>query len=370
MEQATSSTRGSGNGRLLLGRGSRRRREITAMSGVIVALHLVGWGLFAAVVLPAHYGALSLGVAITAYTLGVRHAFDADHIAAIDNTTRKLIADGQQPVSAGFFFAMGHSTVVFALGVVLTFAARAVFGAITDPHSVLASTGGIAGTLASGTFLYLIAALNVALLVGMVRVFLDVRRGRYDEAELESLLASRGMMFRIFGRLTRSITRTWQMYPVGALFGLGFDTASEVTLFAAVASTAARGMPWYAVLTLPTLFAAGMSLFDTLDGAFMNAAYGWAFARPLRKVYYNITITALSVAVAFAIGTIELGGLLGAELHLRGTPWSELAGFSINTAGVVIVALFVVTWGVSLTLWRFGRIEQRWTAPAPDVPAE
>jgi high-affinity nickel-transport protein len=197
-----------------------------------------------------------------------------------------------------------------------------------------------------------------------VKVFLDMRRGRYDDEELEQQLNARGLMFRFFGKLMRAIRKPWQMYPVGVLFGLGFDTATEVALLAATAGAATVGLPWYAVLSLPVLFAAGMSLFDTIDGSFMNFAYGWAFAKPLRKVYYNITITALSVAVALLVGSIELFGLLANQLGLRGGFWSYVSNFNINQAGFIIVGLFVATWVVALGLWHFGHVEQRWNRAA------
>ncbi len=339
-------------------------RRVGGMAGTVVGLHALGWGVFALVILPQHLKLLGIGIALTAYTLGMRHAFDADHISAIDNTTRKLMAEGKRPLSVGFWFSLGHSTVVMALGVALTIVARFVLGQVHNPTSTLQGFGGIVGTLVSGTFLYLIAILNLVILVGIVKVFLDMRRGRYSEEALETQLNSRGLMFRFFGRLMRTIHSPWQMYPVGILFGLGFDTATEIALLATTAGAATAGLPWYAVLCLPVLFTAGMSLLDTLDGSFMNFAYGWAFSKPLRKVYYNITITGLSVVVALLIGTIELVGLLTVELKLRGGVWSLFSHFDINQAGFIIVGLFVVTWVVALGVWRFGRVEHRWAAAA------
>ena len=346
---------------------AREWRQLGAMFAAILTLHLVGWGIFLMAVLPQHNRAgvgLGIGVAVTAYTLGMRHAFDADHISAIDNTTRKLMAEGKRPLSVGFFFSLGHSTIVFGLGIALTFAAKAILGQVANQSSVLHGTTGLVGTVVSGTFLYLIAILNLVILVGIVKVFVDMRRGRYDDAELEEQLNARGLMYRFFGRLMRSIRSPWQMYPVGVLFGLGFDTATEIALLAATAGAATFGLPWYAVLSLPVLFAAGMSLFDTIDGSFMNFAYGWAFSKPLRKVYYNITITGLSVAVALIIGSIELFGLMASELKLRGGFWSYVSNFDINQAGFIIVGLFVGTWVIALGVWRFGRVEERWARAA------
>jgi high-affinity nickel-transport protein len=332
------------------------------MVGFILGLYVVGWGVFIVAILPQHSKFLGIGVAITAYTLGLRHAFDADHISAIDNTTRKLMAEGKRPLSVGFWFSLGHSSVVFAMGIGLTFAARAIISQVSGPNSTVATFGGMIGTLVSGTFLYLIAVLNLVILVGIVKVFLEMRRGRYNDEELEQQLNARGLMTRFFGKLMRSIRSPWQMYPVGVLFGLGFDTATEVALLAATAGAATPRLPSYAVLSLPILFAAGMATLDTLDGSFMNFAYGWALSQPVRKLFYNLTITGLSVAVAAVIGTIELGGLLAGELRLSGGFWAWLERIDLNTLGFVIVGLFVVTWAVALTVWRYGRIEERWGA--------
>jgi high-affinity nickel-transport protein len=303
-------------------------------------------------------------VALTAWTLGVRHAFDADHISAIDNTTRKLMADGGRPLATGFFFALGHSMIMLVVGVGLSVAARAVFGAVVNPDSGFETFGGVVGTGLAATFLYLIAVLNLVVLVGILKVFRQLRRGLFDEAELERQLQARGLMWRFFGRFMRSITKTWHMFFVGIAFGIGFDTATEVLLLAATAAAATEGLPWYAVLSLPLLFAGGMTLFDTLDGCFMNFAYGWAFARPVRKVYYNLVITGLSIAVAFLIGTIEVCGLLADELHIQGGFWTFMSDFDLNTAGFAIAGLFVVVWVIAIGYWKLGRVEARWTPRA------
>jgi high-affinity nickel-transport protein len=342
--------------------------RVSAMAALVVVLHIVGFALLLAGA-SGHYHLsksqlFGVGTGILAYTLGLRHAFDADHISAIDNTTRKLMAEEKRPLSVGFFFSLGHSSVVFVLAVLLAFGIRAVNSQVRNDQSGLHQLTTIVGTSVSGFFLYLIAALNIVILVSIVKVFVNLRRGHYDDEELEEQLNQRGLMNRFFGSLARRIDTPWKMYPIGVLFGLGFDTATEIALLVLSGTAVASGLPFYAILSLPILFAAGMSLFDTLDGCFMNFAYGWAFARPIRKVYYNIVITGLSVTVAFFIGTIELVGLLGQEAHLGGGLWGWLRGFDINKAGYVIVGLFVVTWIVALAIWRFGRIETRWDEAA------
>ncbi|HVS27939.1 MAG TPA: HoxN/HupN/NixA family nickel/cobalt transporter [Solirubrobacteraceae bacterium] len=335
------------------------------MAGVIAGLHVVGFGTLLLLVVPSHYnlgkqGIFGLGIGVTAYTLGLRHAFDADHISAIDNTTRKLMNEGKRPLSVGFFFSLGHSTIVFALALLFAVGVRALSGSVQNHGSTLHKTTNLIGTGVSGVFLYIIAALNLMILVGILRVFRDMRRGVYDEQELERQLASRGLMNRFYGRFTRTIKEPWQMYPLGLLFGLGFDTASEVALLFLAAAGAASGLPFYAILCLPILFAAGMSLFDTIDGCFMNFAYGWAFSEPVRKVYYNITITGLSVAVALGVGTIELMSLLADKLSLKGGIWDLVSKIDLNTVGYIIVGMFVVVWALAFAIWRFGRLEERW----------
>jgi high-affinity nickel-transport protein len=352
-------TAGGPNGRTLTG--------LIGMFGFIAALHILGWGLLLLVVAPAHYhvgtaGVFGVGLGVTAYTLGMRHAFDADHIAAIDNTTRKLMTDRQRPMSVGFWFSLGHSSVVFALCVLLSFGMKALAVQVTDGGSALQRVTGLIGTSVSGLFLYVIAALNLVVLVRIVAVFRRMRHGAFDEAALQGHLDQRGFISRVLARVTATVRRPWQMYPIGLLFGLGFDTATEVSLLVLAGGAAALSLPWYAILTLPVLFAAGMSLLDTIDGCFMNVAYGWAFSQPVRKVYYNITITGLSVAVAVIIGTIELLGILTDLLHLTSGPVAAVGRIDLNHVGFVIVGLFAATWLVSLLVWRFGRIEQRWTA--------
>jgi high-affinity nickel-transport protein len=354
-------------------RWSRLRRALSPaewsrlglMLAVILGLHLVGWVTLVFILDPARLSlgskAFGIGVGLTAYTLGLRHAFDADHIAAIDNTTRKLMNDGQRPLAVGFFFSLGHSTVVFALAVLLATGVKAIIGPVEDDSSTLHHYTGLIGTSISGAFLYLIAILNIVVLVSILRVFARMRHGDYDEAELEQQLENRGLLNRFLGRFTKSVTKSWHMYPVGLLFGLGFDTATEIALLVLAGTSAAAGLPWFAILCLPVLFTAGMCLLDTIDGSFMNFAYGWAFSNPVRKIYYNITITGLSVAVALLIGSIELLGLFAGQLQWRGPFWDWLGGLDLNTVGFVVVGIFVATWAIALLVWRYGRIEEKWT---------
>jgi high-affinity nickel-transport protein len=348
--------------------------RVGGMVGAIIGLNVLGWGLLSAA-LGHHYhvsktGLFGLGTGVLAYTLGMRHAFDADHIAAIDNTTRKLVNDGQRPLSVGFFFSLGHSTVVFVLAVFLNFGIKALDSQVGNSSSGLHRTTNIVGTSVSGTFLYLIALLNLIVLLGIVKVYREMKAGKFDNEELERQLNNRGLMNRFFGGYATRIDSPWKIYPVGVLFGLGFDTATEVALLVLAGTAVAGGLPFYAILSLPILFAAGMSLFDTIDGCFMNFAYDWAFAKPIRKVFYNLTITGLSVFVAFFIGTIELLGLIGQEAHLNDPFFNFFQNFNINTAGFVIVGAFVATWVVALLYWRFGNVEAKWDAKMLHLDAE
>ncbi|PYC70190.1 HoxN/HupN/NixA family nickel/cobalt transporter [Streptomyces tateyamensis] len=351
-------------------------RRFAAMFAFIAALHVIGWTLLVAVLAPHHRTvagpSFGIGIGVTAYALGMRHAFDADHIAAIDNTTRKLMGRGSRPLSVGFWFSLGHSSVVFALTVLLAVGVKSLAGPLQDDSSSLHRITGLVGTAVSGTFLYVIAAINLVALAGIWRVRRQIRSGGLDEAALEEQLDRRGLMNRLLGRVVRSIDAPWQMYPVGLLFGLGFDTATEVALLVLAGSGAAGGLPWYAILCLPVLFAAGMSLLDTLDGSFMNFAYGWAFSKPVRKIYYNLTVTGLSVAVALVIGTVELLALLAGELGLRGGFWRWIGALDLNTVGFAVVALFAAVWAVALLVFKYARIEQRWnpgSRPEHDEPA-
>ena len=343
--------------------------------GAIASLHVVGFFLLFAFVAPQQFavsadqGAVfGVGLGITAYMLGMRHAFDIDHIAAIDNVTRKLMADGQRPLSVGFFFSLGHSTIVFALTALLALGIRGLNGTVGDDSSTLHDVTGVVGPAVSGVFLVMIGLINLVILLRVVGVFRRMRRADLDEVELEDHLQQRGFMTRVLGRATRSVRKPWHMYPLGLLFGLGFDTATEIALLATAGAAAAADLPFYAILCLPVLFAAGMTLFDTLDGAFMSVAYGWAFARPVRKVFYNMTVTALSVAVALGIGTVEILQVLSDRLAWHGAFWEWLRALDFNAMGYALVGLFVVTWVLAVVLWRVGRVEDRWS---PDVqPAE
>lgn len=344
------------------------RRSLTGMFSFIAFLHLLGWGLLI-LASSQHYqlhskSVLGIGTGVLAYTLGMRHAFDADHIAAIDNTTRKFMSEGKRPMSVGFFFSLGHSSVVFTLTLLLGIGAHALGNQVRNTHSALHHYGGLVGTIVSGSFLYLIAILNLVILVSIVKLFVQMRQGRFDDSELEKHLNSRGFMMRFFGPIARSIDRPGKMYPLGILFGLGFDTATEVAFLVLAGTSVASGLPLWAILSLPILFAAGMSLLDTIDGSFMNFAYGWAFSKPVRKVYYNITITGLSVVVALYIGTLEIMQVLANQLNLTGGIWSYAGNFNINSAGFTIVALFVAIWAFALLYWKYGKVEQRWERAA------
>jgi high-affinity nickel-transport protein len=342
-------------------------RRVAMLAAAVIGLHAAGFFLLIVVVAPHGYalgatGVFGVGLGITAYTLGLRHAFDADHIAAIDNTTRKLMAEGQRPLSVGFWFSLGHSTIVLALGVLVVIGVRGLSGAVGDEGSGLQQATGLIGPLVSGTFLIVIGLLNLIVLVGVMGIVRRMRRGGLDEAELEAELDRRGFMARFYARATRAVRKPWHMYPLGCLFGLGFDTATEVALLVLAGAGAAGGLPFYAILCLPILFAAGMTLFDTLDGMFMNFAYGWAFSRPVRKIFYNLAITGLSVAIALLIGGIELLAVLADELGLTGGLWDVVTGIDLNAIGYLVVALFVLTWAVAIAVWRLGRIEERWSA--------
>src|SRR5438105_5282902 len=341
------------------------RRRLFGFFGLVVLIHLVGWGALLTYGF-GHPAFIALGG--LAYTFGLRHAFDADHIAAIDNTTRKLLQERQKPIGVGFFFSLGHSTVVFLIALALGFAARWIVQGVVSDHGELRNLGGLIGTSVSGFFLVLIGILNLVILLDIVRVYRRMRAGEYDRASLQTELVAGGIMTRVFGRFFGVIGRSWQMYPIGFLFGLGFDTASEVALLAISAGAAASGLPFQVVLSLPVIFAAGMSLMDTADGAFMSKAYSWAFASPIRKVFYNLTVTSLSVFVALFVGAVELAQILIRLFDLRGGVFEAIAGFDfIGSAGYVIVAAFVIAWGGAFAIYKVRRIDERWGAAVDKV---
>jgi nickel/cobalt transporter (NiCoT) family protein len=337
-------------------RGERRR--LGGFFGVILLLHVAGWGalLTYGVGHPAF-----LGLGGLAYTFGLRHAFDADHIAAIDNTTRKLLQQRRRPVGVGFFFSLGHSTVVFLIALLLGLAIKSLVASVVDETGELKSIGGLVGTSVSGVFLVLIGILNLVILLDILRVYRRMRRGEYTQESLSDELTTGGLMTRVFSRLFKVVSQSWHMYPIGFLFGLGFDTASEVALLAVSAGAAAQGLPFLAIVSLPVIFAAGMSLMDTADGAFMAKAYAWAFTNPIRKVFYNLTVTSLSVFVALFVGLVELSQLLIGQLGLRGAVVDVVGALNFGNMGFVIVGAFVVTWVAALAFFKVGRVEERWT---------
>jgi high-affinity nickel-transport protein len=351
------------------------RSELPALFGVIgvvVFLHVAGWGLFIHYNSDPQYHALTdtkgvlvyAGAGALAYSFGLRHAFDADHIAAIDDTTRLMLAKGKKPLAVGLFFSLGHSTIVMALCVGVAFAAKQA----TKFQKDFAETGGIIGASVSTLFLYLVGVLNLIILVGIIKVWRQAKSGKFSHEHLTQLLNERGLMKLIFrGAFKKGFDKSWQLYPVGVLFGLGFDTATEVALLA-LSATAAVGtvggtLPPLAIIALPLIFAAGMSLMDSLDGIFMTKAYAWAFTSPLRKIYYNLTTTGLSIFVAFVIGTIQLVGVLSEKTSIaKYQPFTAIAEIDLNRVGYFIVASFVAAWLISVLIWKFGRYEKRYSS--------
>lgn len=326
--------------------------RIGGLYGAIAILHLLGWGLY------LHYAVSHpalVGLGFVAYLFGLRHAFDADHIAAIDDTVRYMLQKGKRPLGVGFFFSLGHSTIVLGLAIGIEFAAAAVKNELPQ----LKSVGGIIGACVSGTFLWIVGVLNLLVLLQIVKVWRTARTGAHSHAHLEELLQRRGLLNRLFGgRLAALMSRSWQMFPLGLLFGLGFDTASEVGLLAMTAGASVGDIPAPAVLSLPILFAAGMTVMDTTDGILMSKAYGWALVNPLRKIFYNVATTGLSVAIALVIGTIEELQVLIGMLDWHGPPWDFIAGLDFGALGYLIVGLFLLAWGLSAAVWRFGNLEQ------------
>jgi high-affinity nickel-transport protein len=328
------------------------KAKIFFIYAVLVGLTVVG---FAASVVIGKISALLAGLGLVCYVLGLRHGFDCDHIAAIDNTTRKLIHQGKKPTTVGMWFSLGHSTIVVALIVALVYLTRAVIGIIP----ALESGGAMAGTLVSGAFLLLIGLINLVIVFSVYRIFKTAKQGKVNEAELEEMLNSRGFMNRFFRPLFKIVDEPWQIFPIGVLFGLGFDTATEVALVAiSVGVGVSNSVPLWMILVLPFMFTCGMVLVDTSDGIAMRLAYGWAFLNPIRKIFYNLTVTVISVLVAFAIGAIEIIQVLSTEMRLTGPFFTILNNLSFESLGYVIVAIFVVSWLASLTWWKYKKYDQ------------
>lgn len=350
--------------------GTRRRavREIAPLVTTVLLLHVVGIGGFALFVEPQHLkvgsSVFGFGIAVTVYLFGLRHAFDPDHIAAIDNTTRALGArTGRRPKSLGLWFSLGHSTMVAIMSAAFAFGIGAI-ERLAKGNSRASDLMGLTGTLVSGGFLVLIGVINFASLVNIGRAFFAMRRGQHDEDALNEVLDQRGFFNRFLNPLLGRVARPWQICPIGMLFGLGFDTASEVALLVLTGAGSQAGIPWYAIMCLPVIFAAGMSLMDTADGIFMGFAYDWAFQRPVRKIYYNFTITALSILVAVFIGSVEIAQVAKSHISVPPRIVSLLASVSIDNAGYIVVGMFVVAWGAALAIWKLGGLENRWDTPA------
>lgn len=320
---------------------------------IVIFLHILGFSFLWL----ANSNHLLLDMGILAYTLGLRHAFDADHIAAIDNTVRKLLQQQRSPVGVGFYFSIGHSTVVFLMSVFLGISVKWAKDAL--PH--FQEIGGIIGTIVSGSFLILIGILNLIILVSLITLFLKLKNERINDNKLNDLLEARGLISRIVGPYFKLISRSWHVLPLGFLFGLGFDTASEISLLALSSGASQQAISFIGILSLPILFAAGMSLLDTLDGILMSSAYNWAFFNPIRKIYYNITITAISVIAALLIGTTELLQIIAEKWQLRGTFWTFIANIQFDYFSYILVVLFLTSWLISSLIWKFGKVEQRWT---------
>jgi nickel/cobalt transporter (NiCoT) family protein len=327
--------------------------RLSGLYGFAALLHLLGWGLY--LHYAADYPAL-VGLGFVAYMFGLRHAFDADHIAAVDDTVRYMLQKGKRPLGVGFFFSLGHSTIVLVLAIAIAFTATTVKQHLPGLQNI----GGIVGAGVSGVFLWIIGILNLLVLLDILKVWRTAKTGAHSHAHLEALLQQRGLLNRLFGgRLQKLMNHSWQMYPLGLLFGLGFDTASEIGLLAMTAGASAGNLPIPAVLCMPILFAAGMVLMDTTDGVLMAKAYNWAFLNPLRKIFYNLTTTGLSVAVALLIGSIELLQVLIGMLNLRGGVYTFVAELDFGILGYLIVALFLLAWACSVAFWKFGHLEER-----------
>lgn len=338
------------------------KRKVIGIYTLLIVFNIVAWAL-AFLGFSAQYPAL-LGVALLAYTFGLRHSVDADHISAIDNVTRKLMQENKRPVAVGFFFSLGHSTIVFALTVAIAIAATVVSSALP----ALKNAGGLIGTSVSAAFLYLIALINILVLWEIFQTFRKVKRGEeYNDATLDEFLNQRGLMGRFFRPLLRVVDKSWKMYPVGVLFGLGFDTATEVGLLGIAASQAGKGLPIIDILIFPLLFTAGMCLLDTTDGILMLGAYGWAFLKPIRKLYYNLNITLISVLVALVIGTIEVFSIIAMEFNLSGGLWDSLGNLDFGVLGTIIIGIFFVSWLVSTIIYKVKKYDDIEVTVAPPI---
>ena len=327
--------------------------KLIIMYALIAVATLLG---FAASVIVGNLSVLLAGLGIVSYVLGLRHAVDADHIAAIDNTTRKLLQEKKRPFTVGMWFSLGHSTIVVGLIVALIFATRAVVGYIP----ALQVSGNIIGTAVSGGFLLVIGIVNLVIVLSVYRMFKEMRRGKMRQDELEREMVDRSFMSRYFRPLFKIVKEPWQIYPIGVLFGLGFDTATQITLIAiSVGIGVSSSVPVWMILVLPLMFTCGMVLVDTTDGVMMGAAYGWAFSRPLRKIYYNLTITVMSVFVALAIGTVELLQVIATELNLSGPFWEWLENLDFETIGYGIITMFLVSWLVAWAIWKYKRFDEQ-----------
>jgi high-affinity nickel-transport protein len=350
----------------------REKVEMALLYGGVLLVTVLAF-LAAFAYLPHHFSSeiaggslIFSGLAITAYVLGLRHGFDADHIAAIDNTTRKLLNEGKRPLTVGTWFSLGHSTVVCAMIGALVVATDFV----KTYYTSFENAGAIVGTLISGIFLFIIGIVNLIIVLEVYRIFRGLRNRELNQAQLDEQMEKRGFLYRYFGRFFRVVETPRQIYPIGILFGLGFDTATEVLLISfSVGFAVTTAVPFWAVMLLPLLFTCGMVLSDTTDGFAMRYAYGWAFNKPIRKIYYNLTLTVISVLVAFAIGGVELLQVLSSELGLGGAFWNWLDGLNFETLGVGILVLFLGTWGIAMAIYRWKRYEEIGFAPTPPPEA-
>ncbi len=344
----------------------RTRTRIIILLSLLVAANVLFWLLTWSA---SHTYALLMSTGLLAYGFGLRHAVDADHISAIDNTTRKLMQEGKKPLGVGFFFSLGHSTIVVLLCAALAFSTAYVNQHLPQWKSV----GGVVGTVVSGCFLYLIGIINLIVMIDLFKAFKRVANGeRYDDLDVDQYLANRGLIGRFFRPLFRMVSKSWHMYLIGFLFGLGFDTATEVGILAVAANGGQTGMPFWTIMLLPALFTVGMCLVDTSDGILMLGAYGWAFIKPIRKLYYNLCITLLSVLVAFVVGTYELLQIMQAQFHLRGAFWNLVGRLNFDNMGFIIIGTFAAGWLISVLVYKWKKYEtvEAFAPPQADLKHE